>query len=404
MSRAAVPAYLGADFREAAPGHRFALYLPIWDQRWRKTKSAPLEQLLPLTDDDRERLSALLERQHLLLRGAEQVEPGSTLQLPATSISPFSTGLGIEHPLENGFAFLTPYGLPYLAGSGVKGIVRQAARELYEGGDFEDQGRDWSWTEIEALLGSPGPDEGGETERRRGALCFWDVFPKPGSGRHLVWEIMTPHQSEYYGDDTGQNPPHDNGAPVPIHFLAVPTNSAFHFHIQCNRTLLGHSAPALLESSQGTGGPERWQALLQSLFAHAFAWLGFGAKTAVGYGALEVDERALRQETEAREQIRAAEQREQELAKLPPGQRLAEELLEQRKDQTPTHKFLLDQLERGVVPATEIAAVAAVALEHIPQRRDEIRALGNKKKRDQRLNDLVEEEKRLQQLQDGAHS
>lgn len=35
-----------------------------------------------------------------------------------------------EHLLENGFAFLNPYGLPYLPGSGVKGVLRQAAREV----------------------------------------------------------------------------------------------------------------------------------------------------------------------------------------------------------------------------------------------------------------------------------
>ena len=38
----------------------------------------------------------------------------------------------MEHPLENGFAFLQPYGLPYLAGSGVKGVLRQTARLLAE--------------------------------------------------------------------------------------------------------------------------------------------------------------------------------------------------------------------------------------------------------------------------------
>ena len=55
------------------------------------------------------------------------------LSLDATAIAPFTTGLGNEHPLENGFAFFNPYGLPYLAGSGVKGVLRQAARELASG-------------------------------------------------------------------------------------------------------------------------------------------------------------------------------------------------------------------------------------------------------------------------------
>jgi CRISPR-associated protein Cmr6 len=35
-----------------------------------------------------------------------------------------------------------------------------------------------------------------------------------------------------------------------------------------------------------------WKALLQSAFEHAFQWLGFGAKTAVGYGAMDHRDRA----------------------------------------------------------------------------------------------------------------
>ncbi|MBW1963132.1 MAG: hypothetical protein JRJ04_16955, partial [Deltaproteobacteria bacterium] len=50
--------------------------------------------------------------------------------LPTVTTSPFVTGVGMEHPLENGFAFLSPYGLPYLPGSSVKGVLRKAAEEL----------------------------------------------------------------------------------------------------------------------------------------------------------------------------------------------------------------------------------------------------------------------------------
>ncbi|MCG5541857.1 MULTISPECIES: type III-B CRISPR module RAMP protein Cmr6 [unclassified Halorhodospira] len=397
MSQAAVPAYLGNDFREAAPGHRFALYLAVWDTNWHKRQGAAPEELLPLTEDDRKRLSALIERQRHLLEAAERAQPGSTLSLPATSISPFTTGLGMAHPLENGFAFLTPHGLPYLAGSGIKGVLRQAARELAEGGEFEDAGRDWDWAEIEALLGSPGTAEGGETERRRGALHFWDVFPAPGRGRDLAWEVMTPHQGSYYQDETGRTEPHDNGAPVPINFLTVPAGSAFRFHVQCDQALLRQTGPALLESVDDDG-QARWQRLLEALFSHAFEWLGFGAKTAVGYGALAVDEQARRQEAEAREQIRAEQARQEQLASLPPGQRRAEELLKQRQDPDyPAHRFLLEQLEAGAVAAEEQAALAQAAFEHLAQHREKVRKTNKAK---QKLPKIAEEERRLQRYID----
>ncbi|HWO99019.1 MAG TPA: RAMP superfamily CRISPR-associated protein [Methylococcus sp.] len=75
-------------------------------------------------------MKALADRQTAL---AATVPAEALLKLEATGVAPFTTGLGNEHPLENGFAFLNPYGLPYLPGSGVKGILRQAARELASG-------------------------------------------------------------------------------------------------------------------------------------------------------------------------------------------------------------------------------------------------------------------------------
>ncbi|PZP50172.1 MAG: hypothetical protein DI596_15265, partial [Azospira oryzae] len=79
---------------------------------------------------------SLSERQNKL---AEQAA-SSIYTISALATAPFTTGLGNEHPLENGFAFLWPYGLPYLPGSGVKGVVRRAAEELASGQWEEDRG------------------------------------------------------------------------------------------------------------------------------------------------------------------------------------------------------------------------------------------------------------------------
>jgi CRISPR-associated protein Cmr6 len=119
---------------------------------------------------------------------------------------------------------------------------------------------------------------------------------------------MTPHQSHYYQRRKGEPivPPHDSGQPNPIHFLTVPPGSRFTFHVQCDLPFLRRLAAPLAEDG-------RWQPLLQAAFEHAFAWLGFGAKTAVGYGAMTEDEQArARRETERAEAAaQAAAQAEQ---------------------------------------------------------------------------------------------
>jgi CRISPR/Cas system CMR subunit Cmr6 (Cas7 group RAMP superfamily) len=66
----------------------------------------------------------------------------------------------------------------------------------------------------------------------------------------------------------------------PISFLSVPPNSRFVFHVQCNLDHLNRIAPELAME-------ERCKKLLSQTFEHAFDWLGFGAKTAVGSGAIQ---------------------------------------------------------------------------------------------------------------------
>jgi CRISPR-associated protein Cmr6 len=177
--------------------------------------------------------------------------------------------LGWEHPNENGFAFLQPYGLPYLAGSGVKGVVRQAAQQLAKEDDAEKHG--WNDNAIEALFGLE-PLPGSDTATR-GALRFFDVIPEL-AGSSLDVDIMNPHYSQYY---QGNSSPHDAGSPIPIFFVVVPPGSKFTFVVDCPRV---RNLPADLAKG--------WRDLIRLAFEHAFDWLGFGAKTAVGYGAMSL--------------------------------------------------------------------------------------------------------------------
>lgn len=283
MPIAAVPDYLGTDFSTASPGMRFGMYLQVWTPSFSKVneKVEPLQRAGKLNDNDKAFLHALILRQKYQFDLVVPEDQGMILD--AQSIAPFSTGLGNEHPLENGFSFLNPYGLPYLPGSGVKGVLRQSARELASGDWGDNQG--WSEEAITILFGQ----DDDQSEPLRGALIFWDVIPRL-KGDKLTVEIMTPHQKHYYQD--GDNP-HESGMPVPITFLAVPPGSEFLFHVQCDLKHLERHAAHLLHESH-------WKNLLQSAFRHAFTWLGFGAKTAVGYGAM-IDRKQI-EETQRRQQ------------------------------------------------------------------------------------------------------
>lgn len=371
MAIAAVPGYLGDDYSTAAPGHRFGMYLKLWgvdhtsgaltwetrdyreevrnNQTRRmpyETKGAALKEALKLTNADKLSMKALADRQTAL--ATVLAASGQLLRLEAKAVAPFSTGLGNEHPLENGFAFLNPYGLPYLPGSGVKGVLRQAARELASGDWGGTQG--WDERSITALFGR----EGDDTDHQHGALSFWDVIPQL-AGDSLKVEVMTPHQTHYYQNGAT---PHESGSPNPINFLAVPPESGFAFHVQCNRPFLQRVAHDLVENN-------RWQKLIRSALEHAFEWLGFGAKTAVGYGAMQIDKAAeraredsrVKAENEARRQVEAAA-REAQLAALSPVDRKIAEALAAKQPGQSDDGAIFNALKADTFSADELREAA----------------------------------------------
>ncbi|WP_420177188.1 type III-B CRISPR module RAMP protein Cmr6 [Kerstersia gyiorum] len=354
MSIAAIPNYLQTqDFSQASPGLRFNMYLSLWgiNQRTRErlwttadiayddrgqnhqerevkkeNKTHALQQACKLTKYDKAAMQALAGRQACMATNTQHV-----LTLDATATAPFTTGLGNEHPLENGFAFLNPYGLPYLPGSGIKGVLRQAARELASGEWGDCQG--WTnekihlltqhgraaieLTMLDALFGLETGNGG--TQHVRGALHFWDVIPQI-SGDSLAVDIMTPHQGHYYqqtaNSKTGDSAnPHDSGQPNPLSFLTLPPGTQFIFHVQCDSAHLERLAPDMAADNH-------WRSLLTAAFEHAFEWLGFGAKTSVGYGAMlsaaqqqrEKESALQQQQAEKARQAIEAEQRRQENA------------------------------------------------------------------------------------------
>ena len=167
-----------------------------------------------------------------------------------TTEARFVTGLGRSHPVENGFAWHSTLGTPYLPGSSVKGLVRSWA-------EMDAEPRPDAMTR-ERLLGAPG---------KVGGMCFLDAVPI--APVRLEADVMTPH----YAGWSEHDPPGDWRSPNPVPFLATAAGTSFLFGIiPCQAV--------------ENGDLDTVSAWLRS----ALAWAGAGAKTAVGYGRFRHDD------------------------------------------------------------------------------------------------------------------
>lgn len=161
----------------------------------------------------------------------------------------FVTGLGRNHPVENGFAWRHDLGTPYIAGSSLKGLARGYAR-------------DWAGLDetLKRVFG-PKPEDGLAV----GSVVFLDALPTAPVA--LEADIMTPHYGPWYQDG---KVPGDWYSLTPIPFLTVAPGQTFLFCL----------LPRDPSNQQDREDCKRAAHLLKE----ALETLGAGAKTAVGYG------------------------------------------------------------------------------------------------------------------------
>ncbi len=228
----------------------------------------------------------------------------------------FATGLGLPHPVENGFLWHPTLGVPYLPGAAVKGLARAWVEHWDDSPDREDH-----------LLAWFGTEHKGAVPERAGDLIFFDALP---SGPvELALDVMTPHYGKWY-EQGGEikNPakepekvPADWHDPVPVPFLVV-KSAALVFAIAPRRKEFKDQVePAL------------------AALKDALEWLGAGAKTAVGYGRMKhastIDgeiKAMVEAEHRRSEQKRREAEDQRRLATLSPLEREIEEIIEQRSD------------------------------------------------------------------------
>lgn len=195
----------------------------------------------------------------------------------------FVTGLGREHPVGNGFAWHHTFGVPYLPGASLKGVLRSWARE---------QGVEKSL--MARIFGSGDRHFAGV-----GSVIFFDAIPpKPVK---LRADVMTPHYGPYYQDEHANIPPADWNNPVPIPFLVVDNAQLFVFAL----------APRRESYPQDTKDCETVTGWLDD----ALTWLGAGAKTAVGYGRFMLDRAATEAAAEGQRKVQQERERKVKLGK-----------------------------------------------------------------------------------------
>ncbi len=132
------------------------------------------------------------------------VEQGyKVYELSMTTAERLIVGLGEAHYLETGIKLSKTYGIPYISGSTLKGMLRA----------FCEESDDVREAFIKKVFG-----EGGD-KGRRGSVSFLDAYPEdiePSSLFEL--DVINPHYSSYYS--RGETPG-DWMNPMPIFFLVL---------------------------------------------------------------------------------------------------------------------------------------------------------------------------------------
>lgn len=180
--------------------------------------------------------------------------------ITAAARTPLTMHLARTAALENaGIALHRVGGFPYLPGTGVKGMARAYA-ELVARGTDDDVGR------VFGRRLPPGEREGAAA----GTVVFHDAWPIEWPA--LVVDITNSHHPEYYKTSGGE-PPGDWDSPKPVYFLAVAAGAKFEFAV----------------SPRDSSVSVRDLDLAAEWLRGALAHLGVGAKTAAGYGWMQVE-------------------------------------------------------------------------------------------------------------------
>ena len=182
------------------------------------------------------------------LRARTAAGPAYRRVLLLTSLAPVICGMGERTPGENGLTLHPVYGVPFLPGTSLKGILRAWVLSQAWGADWQEGG-----VHFRELFG-----QGGHVGAA-GIVDILDALPVPGTALFTL-DVLTPHHADYY--EAGSAPLGWKG-PNPVQFLAAPQGVRYRVVVE---------------------GDPAWVSKAAEWLALALAERGVGAKSRAGYG------------------------------------------------------------------------------------------------------------------------
>jgi CRISPR type III-B/RAMP module RAMP protein Cmr6 len=167
-------------------------------------------------------------------------------------------GTGNASVFEFGFNLLKPFGIPYISGSSLKGLVSSYLARY--GGDKwskSNKTAEKSMAQVQIF--------GGKYDKDNfiGSVNFYDARIVPGKQTWFVQDIITPHNPSYYSE---RQLPDGTENPIPLRIAALDQGLKFLVVLQ---------------------GPEKERKFVKQILLKALDIVGIGGKTAVGFGRFE---------------------------------------------------------------------------------------------------------------------
>jgi CRISPR-associated protein Cmr6 len=206
---------------------------------------------------------------------------GVLVQLPLQQNWRMVLNLGAATAYNNGFLLHKLYGVPYIPGQAIKGVLRNYCIATY----FESQEENaFKNTSFRMLFGNEEVESEEESENinaQQGKLLFFDIFPTTPDFE-IEADIMNPHHTKYYDPGNLSEYPNDTSAPVPIKFITL----------KKGKFLLSVCIPKKAANTKIQFNESSWENpenALSQLLQDAMKYQGVGAKTNLGYGRLLPD-------------------------------------------------------------------------------------------------------------------
>ncbi|WP_243189977.1 type III-B CRISPR module RAMP protein Cmr6 [Clostridium faecium] len=188
-------------------------------------------------------------------------------------------GLGNPSVTETSMTLHNIYGIPYIPGQALKGVVRSYFLQLYsniEKNEFNKITIDNKKYDFKKMYKWIFGEDISEDDNNKGNLIFFDSFPT--SKITVERDIMTPHYTDYY--ENGKDPI-DIFEPNPISFYTV-KDTKFNFMFALSKKEINISEDEFIDY-------KNFKSFILELIQNAFEEHGIGAKTSIGYGYFNID-------------------------------------------------------------------------------------------------------------------